>query len=51
MAERVVQLLEHYGVKLLVPEAGRRVDYASEHDKHGQVEQHRHRPWAQVSAG
>ena len=27
-------LLEHYGVQLWMPEAGGRVDYASEHDEH-----------------
>jgi DNA invertase Pin-like site-specific DNA recombinase len=27
-------LFEHYGVELWMPEAGGRVDYASEHDEH-----------------
>jgi hypothetical protein len=27
-------LFEHYGVQLWMPEAGGRVDYASEHDEH-----------------
>jgi site-specific DNA recombinase len=30
----VTPLLEHYGVQLWMPEAGGRVDYASEHDEH-----------------
>jgi site-specific DNA recombinase len=30
----VAPLFEHYGVQLWMPEAGGRVDFASEHDEH-----------------